>query len=129
MVVLSNSPTVLDQAPSAKETKIHFINELGFSVLIYKQDLETAAEELVTEVQNHGRLTAGGLVGQEFLVRKQEDNTLGAVVVGALEEQTCPLGDETQISFLNAGAEKADVFFYNEVEDQEVLVESIEPNR
>lgn len=83
----------------------------------------------MTELQNHGRLTAEGLVGQEFLVRKQEDNTLGAVVIGALEEQTCPLGDETQICFLNASSEKAEVFFFNEVEDREILVQSIEPNQ
>ena len=63
--------------------------------MIYRLDPASAAEELLTELSNHGRLTAEGLVGQEFLVRKQEDNTLGAVVIGALEEQTCPLGDET----------------------------------
>lgn len=67
-------------------------------------------------------------MGEEFLVRKEEDNTLGAVVIGALDEQTCPLGDETQIAFLNTGTERADVYFYNEVTDQELLMESIEPN-
>ena len=129
LVVLSNSSTVLDDPANAMATKIHFINELGFPVLIYKQDPSSPGEEqLLTQLQNHGQLQTDAFVGEEFLVRKEEDNTLGAVVLGALDEQTCPLGDETQISFLNTGAERADVFFYNEVSDQELLMESIEPN-
>ena len=64
-------------------SKIHFINELGFTVLIFKINQESLEEEIIAEVENHGQIQADGFVGQEFLVRKLEDNTLGAVVVAA----------------------------------------------
>lgn len=38
LVVLSNSSTVLDDPANPMASKIHFINELGFTVLIFKQD-------------------------------------------------------------------------------------------
>lgn len=57
LVVLSNSSTVLDDPENPMATKIHFINELGFTVLIYKQDpTAPGQEQLLTQLLNHGQL-------------------------------------------------------------------------
>ena len=95
LVILSNSSTVVEDPTSRMNTKINFINELGFTILILKVDEQTLEEEPIAEIVNHDKLLVDTLVGQEFLVRKADDNTLGAVVLAALEEQVCPLGDET----------------------------------
>lgn len=58
-------------------------------------------------------------------MRKEEDSTLGAVVIGAINEQACPLGDETPISFRNTSNSRVGVFFYNEVTNEEILRASI----
>lgn len=51
LVVLSSSSTVVDDLQNAMATKMHFINELGFTVLIYKQDPSSPdQEQLVTQV-------------------------------------------------------------------------------
>lgn len=49
-------------------------------------------------------------------------------MIAANKEQTCPLGDEVQLSIVNQGNDNAQLFFYNEVKDQEVLVDTLEPN-
>ena len=73
--MLSNNSTVPDElgnesTPEVDTSKIEFINELGFPVLIFKIQKETLEEQLVTEIENHGRVEALGMLGQEFIVRK-----------------------------------------------------------
>jgi len=130
LVVLSSSPTVCEDEGDAPATKIHFINELGFPVVVYWMDLSAEApdscEQPQARLQNHESCILETFVGEEFLVRKEEDSTLGAVVVAAITEQACPLGDEASISFHNTSNKRVDVFFYDEVLDLEILRASIE---
>ena len=45
LVVLSSSPTVCEDEGDAPATKIHFVNELGFPVLVYWMDPRAEAPD------------------------------------------------------------------------------------